>query len=379
MQRALQAGDGRLGPFGRARLVDVDVAGREGNLDAMPAEVVPGEPVDLALDPAVVLVRGYPIPHLVTDSRLVVVDDAYAGRRIRNEALDLREQALQDGNDLVGGHVIADADAEHARVRRLGEAVVEDAVAGHLVVGHGEGVAVPGAQARRPPGDLLHFPVAIADLHPIPHAERRFRVEGDAREEVPEAVLQREADHRADHRRGAEKERQLDPEPAVGDHGRPDAIEKDGDHAVEQRGRRRPPLAAEDGVEGDADRPHEQDQEREQDQQEDPAGSREPALQHQDPRAEGERGEGERPHQRTERGAQPREPREREREDQAHGEHQPQVAHGEGRRASPAAAARSARTAPATSRSRKGRMAARPRAPAPRAAPAVSALTPPMA
>ena len=48
-------------------------------------------------------------------------------------------------------------------------------------------------------------PSRSAHAHPVPHPERRLRVQRDPREQVAERVLQREPDHRADHGGGGEE------------------------------------------------------------------------------------------------------------------------------------------------------------------------------
>ena len=115
-------------------------------------------------------------------------------RRLQHERLavqDVQHHRLHG----VGWVVVAGADFDFDAGRRGRLRVVDDRRLGQLAVGHDHLVAMPRAQLRRTPRDLddLALPAPRAD--PVPDVERLLDLDGQARHEVAQRVLEREPRH----------------------------------------------------------------------------------------------------------------------------------------------------------------------------------------
>ena len=97
----------------------------------------------------------------------------------------------------------ADFDEQSRRDRRLG--VVEDRLLRDDAVRDDQELTRLGAKLRRPPRDLLHLALVVADGDPVADAKRLFDLNGQPREQIAERVLQRKANHDCADRRGRQQ------------------------------------------------------------------------------------------------------------------------------------------------------------------------------
>src|SRR5262245_13307287 len=376
-ERALEAAlvallDG--GP--RLRLVQVDVANRERDLDAVAPEVVPDEPEHLAFDGAIVLVAAKVVADLVVDGVVAVADDAENWTRLLEDLGHLLQEVLQHREHLVRRRVEVHPHVQDPRMRLARLREVDQRASRDLGVGDDEGVSVPGSQLRGAPGDLLDAALMVADPDPVPEPEGRVGVEGNAAEEVAESVLEREADHRAHDGRPREERGGLEAEAVVRHCAAADRVEQHGDDALEERRRRLPLAAAEQHVEEEDCAPDDQGEQRQQQQQQQDSGLRSVDCGEHRQRAPHETREGEGAEQWPQPRAQPRQTRECQDRDDGAGARDPGILQGVPHGAPTAAL--SSRT-PRPGSSRKGRIAATPAASARTAPAAEAASIPPMA
>jgi hypothetical protein len=132
-------------------------------------------------------------------------------------------------------HARVQRDRHDAAVARGRRAEVRDLRRGELAVRQHRGVALRRAQVRGAPvhlGDLAQDPGI--DLDPVADAEGALQVERDAREQVRERALQRQAHDHAEDARGRDQagDRLLEHR---GDHAQRDEGRDDGAHDVDQQ------------------------------------------------------------------------------------------------------------------------------------------------
>ena len=125
----------------------------------------------------------------------VEADDVHHRRgRLQHERLAVEH--VQDHRlHGVGRVVVTGADLDFDARGRGRLRVVDDRRLGQLAVGHDHLVAVPRAQLGGAPRDLDDLALPAPGADPVPDMERFFDLDGEARDEVAQRVLERQPRH----------------------------------------------------------------------------------------------------------------------------------------------------------------------------------------
>ncbi len=170
---------------------------------------------------------------------------------VGNPAQGARELGQGDVQILVG----LDDDLGRAAMEARGRVEVRHHSLGQQPVGIDIHVPVLGAELHRAPGHGFHLadqglasrsaPQVPRDFHPVAHLEGRIQVHGNAREEIAQGLLQREADDRSGDGAGAQQRLEIHLHDPREDDRRRRAIERDHDEVPGEARRSRLAMAEE--------------------------------------------------------------------------------------------------------------------------------------